>query len=224
MLLAALATAATGLQAARPLITDDARIVDASACQVESWVHRHRDTTELWALPGCNPTGNLELTLGGGRTRTSADGWQTTSLVLQGKTLFQPLTPGGWGWGLALGGSSNPSTGARDVYTYVPVSFSLRDDQTFVHLNLGAKREGLAHRKQFTWGLGLEQPLSEQLGLIGEVFSQDKGRPFAQLGGRVWLVRDRVQLDATVGNRLASGSQERWVSIGLRLLSPPFLP
>ena len=39
---AALALAALlpwgALQAARPMVTDDARIVDAQACQVESWV------------------------------------------------------------------------------------------------------------------------------------------------------------------------------------------
>ena len=30
--------------AARPLITDDARLVDAKACQVESWVRTNKDS------------------------------------------------------------------------------------------------------------------------------------------------------------------------------------
>ena len=45
--------------AARPLITDDARTVDAYACQVESWVKNNRNSREYWALPACNFTGNL---------------------------------------------------------------------------------------------------------------------------------------------------------------------
>lgn len=56
---------ASSAHAARPMITDDARLTDAGACQVESWVHIHGNQHEFWALPACNPGGNLELTLGG---------------------------------------------------------------------------------------------------------------------------------------------------------------
>ena len=209
--------------AARPLITDDARIVDPGACQVESWVRSNRNSTEGWALPGCNPSGNLELTLGGGRLHDGT-GTRTTSLVLQGKTLFRPLEANGWGWGAALGVASDPRTGARDVYGYLPVSWSLRNDHSFLHANLGVKQEGLVKLRQITWGLGLEQPVADHFGLIGEAFSQDKGRPFLQFGLRYWVLRDRVQLDATAGNRMGSATNERWFSIGLRLLTPPFLP
>jgi hypothetical protein len=37
-------------------------------------------------------------------------------------------------------------------------------------------------------------------------------------------VPGHVQVDTTYGNRAGSGTQERWLSIGLRLLSPAFLP
>ncbi len=43
--------------AARPMYTDDARIVDPKSCQVESWIRFNRDSTEYWALPACNPLG-----------------------------------------------------------------------------------------------------------------------------------------------------------------------
>ncbi len=210
-------------QAARPLNTDDARIVDPGACQLESWARSNRDSTELWALPGCNFSGNLELTLGGARLH-DAGGSHTMSLVLQGKTVIKPLTTNSWGWAAALGGANDPGTGSRDVYVYLPVSLSLMDDRAFLHLNLGAKREGVEHRKQLTWGLAAEHQISDRVGLIGETFAQDKGRPFAQLGMRYWVIRDQVQIDTTAGNRLSSGAGERWFSIGLRLLSPPFLP
>lgn len=39
-----------------------------------------------------------------------------------------------------------------------------------------------------------------------------------------WIVPNHVQLDATAGNRFGSRSDERWFSIGLRLLTPAFPP
>ena len=73
-----------------------------------------------------------------------------------------------------------------------------------------------------TWGLGTEAQLTERTWLIAETFGQNQGKPFHQLGLRHWLVPDRIQLDATYGNR--NGGGERWFSIGLRLLTPAFLP
>ena len=73
---------------ARPMITDDARTVDAYACQVESWVRTNQGSREFWALPACNFTGNLELTLGGSRTG-DALGSETSDVILQGKTLLK---------------------------------------------------------------------------------------------------------------------------------------
>lgn len=59
-LLLCLAAGSLHAHAARPMITDDARIVDAKACQVESWVKDNKGSTEYWAIPACNFTGNLE--------------------------------------------------------------------------------------------------------------------------------------------------------------------
>jgi hypothetical protein len=81
-------------QAARPMITDDARIVDAKVCQLESWVKKTPDSTETWALPACNFTGNLELTLGGALTREDGQ-TRTTDVQAQGKTIFKPLEVNG---------------------------------------------------------------------------------------------------------------------------------
>ena len=222
-LVGGLATIVPQVHAARPMITDDARIVDAKACQVETWVKQNRDSTEYWALPACNFTGNLEITLGGALGKDDTGTW-TTDVVLQGKTIFKPLEPNGWGIGLAAGTVRHPRTASRDWYAYVPTSFSFRDDAVIVHTNLGWLREGEAQRDRLTWGLGTEARLAERTWLIAETFGQNQGKPFHQLGLRHWLVPDRVQLDATYGNRNGAGNGERWFSIGLRLLSVPFLP
>lgn len=208
--------------AARPMMTDDARIVDAKACQLESWVKLNRDSTEFWALPACNFTGNLELTVGGAITREAGHA-RTTDVVIQGKTLFKAMDPNGWGIGLAAGTVNHPQAAARDWYAYVPASVSFNKDAVAVHANLGWQREGETRRNRLTWGLSTEVQLTERTWLIAETFGQNQGKPFHQFGVRHWLVPDRVQIDATYGNRNGSASTERWFSIGLRLLSVSFL-
>ncbi len=211
--------------AARPLITDDARTVDAKACQVESWVRTNKDSKEYWALPACNFTGNLELTFGGARTSDAA-GASTTDIVLQGKTLFKTLEPNGWSVGLAAGAVRHPGDGKRvsELYSYVPASFSYLNDKVVLHTNAGVLHNTVTSSTRATWGLATETALNERTWLIAETFQQKRGRPFYQAGVRYWIVPNHVQIDATYGNRFGVGNDERWFSIGLRLLSPAFLP
>ncbi len=217
--------AAPHAQAARPMVTDDARIVDAKACQIESWVKGNRGSTEFWALPACNFTGNLEFTFGGAHAR-EAGRTRTTDILVQGKTLLKPLDTNGWVVGLAAGTVRHPDSdnGTQDWYANVPASFSFRDDGMVVHANLGWMRDGKTLHDGLTWGLGSEAHLQERTWLIAEAFGQNHGNPFYQLGLRHWLMPDRIQLDTTYGNRVGSSRQERWFSVGLRLLTVPFLP
>lgn len=218
--------ASPAAHAARPMITDDASIVDPKACQLESWVQKDRNSTEYWTLPACNPTGNLELTLGGALTHSDI-GIRATDIVLQGKTLFKPLETNSWGIGLAAGTAYRPTIKAgehNDWYAYIPASFSFWDDYFVLHLNFGWLREQKIRHHRLTWGMGSETQLAERTWLIAETFGQNQGNPFYQMGLRHWIVPERVQLDATYGNRIDNGTQEQWFSIGLRLLSTPFLP
>lgn len=214
--------------AARPMVTDDARTVDAKACQVESWMRFNRDGRELWALPACNFTGNLEFTLGGGILKGD-DGSKTHDVVIQGKTLFKPLETGGYGVGMVLGTVRHPAINTRsnqlgDYYGYLPVSFSFADDRVVIHTNLGALRDGKERRTHATWGAGTEILVTPATYAIAEAFSPATGKSYVQFGVRHWLVANRVQIDATWGERLHEGSSERWYSLGLRLLTVPFLP
>jgi hypothetical protein len=227
LLLAAL-LASGSAQAARPMVTDDARIVDSKACQVESWTKFNRDNTEYWVQPACNFTGNLELALGGARGKSDS-GTQTTDIVIQGKTLFRTLEPNGWAWGLTVGNVRHPQINSSnnligDVYVNVPATVSFRDDRLLVHTNIGWLREKETGTHRMTWGVGTEAQLTPSTWLIAETYGQNQGRPFYQMGLRHWLVPNHVQIDATYGNRAGSSTQERWFSIGLRLLSPAFLP
>lgn len=222
---------ATTVYAARPMNTDDARIVDAKSCQLESWVKHPKGHTEFWAQPACNFTGNLELTTGGSLTREDGS-TRGSAQMLQGKTLFKPLETNGWGWGLAMGMARDPrrdAGGGHDMYAYVPVSLSLASNKVVLHSNVGWLREQGSRSNRLTWGLGSETQLHERTWLIAETYSQGSGKPLVQVGLRYWLVPDRVQIDATYGNRIggAGGSaqaSQSWFSLGLRLLTPAFLP
>src|SRR3954466_12292366 len=90
--------------AARPFVTDDARVVDEGGCQVETFVKRQRklDEREFWFLPACNPFGRVELTVG----RTWVDGTapgDSRVNILQAKTLLKRLETNGTGYALTLG-------------------------------------------------------------------------------------------------------------------------
>ncbi len=90
--------------AARPFVTDDARIVDEGGCQIESFVKRQRkfNEQEFWFLPGCTPTGPVELTLGGIRTDNAETGTSSGAIV-QAKTLIRTLRTNDYGLALTLG-------------------------------------------------------------------------------------------------------------------------
>lgn len=210
--------------AARPMNTDDARIVDAKACQLESWIKHPKGRTEFWAQPACNFSGNLELTMGAALTNEYG-ATHNSARLLQAKTLFRPLQTNDWGTGLAVGVQRDPRRGVgsgHEFYAYVPTSFSLRDDAVVLHTNVGWLRGQGTQRNRFTWGLGSEIQLNSQTWLIAETYGEGSDKPLLQLGLRHWLVPDRVQIDATYGNRIGEGSQ-RWFSLGLRLLTPAFL-
>lgn len=225
--LLALLTATSSVHAARPLITDDARTVDAYACQVESWVRDNRGSKEYWALPACNFTGNLELTLGGAKTRESGM-TETTDILLQGKTLFKPLETNGYGIGLAVGYNARPADNAErkllgNPYFYVPMSFSFKDDFFVLHTNVGARHARDQGKALGTWGIGSETKLSDRAYIIAETFGETRGNPSYQVGVRFWIVPNHVQVDTTYGNRFGTQTDNHWISVGLRLLTVPFL-
>lgn len=205
---------------ARPFVTDDARLTTAESCQLETWVRTYKDSHEAWALPACNPTGNLEFTMGGGRAWN--DGQRATSdFVFQLKTLFRPLSTNGWGWGLGVGTVRHPeiSPGPNllgNTYAYLPASFSFQDDRVVVHANIGWLKEHTTDRNNATWGLGAEFQATQRVMLIAETFGDHRHNPYWQTGGRLAIVPNRVQVDLTVGQQVDKPSSSRWISLGLR--------
>ncbi len=213
--------------AARPFVVDDARVVDRGACQVESWRRNNADGShEYWALPACNLKG-LEFTLGGGYLSSDTIGRDQTDYQFQAKTLFKPLEVNGWGYGIAAGVLRHADINLQpnligNYYFYVPVSRSLLDDRIVVLLNAGGVDNRDANRRGVTWGVGGEFYVHPRFMLAAEAYGATGFERFAQLGVRIWLVPDHVQLDASYGGSLQRFGDVHWNSIGVRLISKPF--
>jgi hypothetical protein len=208
--------------AARPLVTDDAHIVDPHACQLESYVKKLQDSTEYWALPACNPFENLELTIGGNWIRND-DSPNSNHLILQGKTIFRPVEVNGWGVGLAVGivKATSPAAtrGTTDLYANVPITFSLRDDTVLVHVNAGVDRDRVNDETKFTYGLASEIAINPRFSLLAETYGDSRENPFWQGGVRIWIVPERWQVDSTIGGQFGVGHSGVWFTVGIRLLS-----
>jgi hypothetical protein len=219
------ALACKNVHAGRPLVTDDAGLIEAKACQFETWLQRNRDSDEYWAVPACNVTGNFEIALGGARIDASEES-QTVG-VLQAKTLFKPLQTNGWGVGLVFGDRFTRRSRSEELYAFVPVSVSLRDDLLLLHTNLGWLRQraeppdGRRHRA--TWSVGAEGRVAANTFLSVETFGEIKGDSLYQVGIRHWLVTERIQVDATYGSRLGH-RDEYWFSLGMKFVTAPLLP
>lgn len=206
--------------AARPFVTDDARLTTGGSCQLESWVRLYSNSKELWALPACNPTGNLEFTFGGGRERPQ-EAPVTDDYVFQIKTLFRTLETNGWGVGFAAGTIQHPEINPGpnmlgNTYAYIPFSMSLNDDKLIVHANIGWLKDKASNTSSASWGIGGEFKLKPNLLGIAETYGDSRGMSYGQVGVRYSVIPDLFQVDATFGQQLSGFGNSDWVSFGIR--------
>ena len=207
--------------AARPFVTDDARLTTAGSCQLENWTRVYRESKEIWALPACNPTGNFELTVGAGYASNNGENG-TSDYLYQAKTLFRQLKSDDWGIGLAIGTIRHPAINPGpnllgNTYAYIPMSVSLNNDAVVLHSNIGWLKDRLTKEDRITWGIGAEFQASPRLLAIAETFGDHRTRPYWQVGARFAIIPDKVQIDATVGQQFSGPSGSQWISFGLRL-------
>lgn len=212
--------------AARPFIVDDARVVERGGCQVESWFKNNAGNQEAWALPACNPFG-IELTVGGGALFSGSGVRDHADYQLQAKALFRPLESNGWGWGLSAGAVRHADINVRqnlwgNYYFNVPVSKSFADDRLVLLLNAGGIDNRDDNRRGLSYGVGAEIYLTPRFMIATEAYGATGFDRFSQLGVRVWLVPERVQVDSTYGFQLNGPHRTEWVTLGFRLISRPF--
>lgn len=209
--------------AARPMVTDDANVVDPRACQVESWVRSIHSSVERWAVPGCNFFGDTELSVGANYLSVTDEPNQQLGL-LQVKKRWRVVESGQWGLSTTVGRVQSPSSVSRgspnvDTYLNVPVTWATLQGP-ILHLNLGAFHHQAERVTQTTWGVGAEVPVHPRLFAIMETYGETGTRSKVQVGLRFWLVPQVLQVDTTLGQDIQGVSNTRWLSMGLRFLTP----
>jgi hypothetical protein len=182
-------TVSMGAWAARPLNTDDANIVDEQSCQLETWFKKNHDSTEYWAVPGCNFGKDIEWSLGEQKQWNQQDPNGQVG-HFQAKKRWKPVKAGTWGLSTTLGISrSRWGDGTADQHLDRYLNVGMVN-----HADLGTVRR--------TYGLGAERPVSASTYLIAETFGEKDQPSRYQVGLRVWLIPKRVQLDTTYGNNV----------------------
>jgi hypothetical protein len=214
-------------QAARPFVTDDARIVDPEGRQIETFTKQQRNfkEREFWFLPAYNPGevlagGRMELTLGRYWVNSPANG-DNQATLMQVKTLLKPLETNGTGFALTVGSARADPFQQKHVwnpYFNAISSTSFANDRVVLHANLGGIRDHPASRSRATWGIGAEVMLvaPRVIGIV-ESYGQSGEKPTLHTGLRIWAIPNRWQIDATVGRQDASPSK-RFASVGMRFL------
>lgn len=193
--------------AARPLVTDDATIVDH--CQVESWWQRENGEPAFWLLPACNIAG-VEWSLGAAKTGHS----EPTQYAFSAKTELKPLEPNHYGLTVEVGheffaGSSL----AGDTHFNFALTKSWFDAQLLIHVNAGRLLHPQA-QDNWTSSMAAQWQLVQSQWVFAELFREAAGRPYYQLGYFIEVQPNRLQLDVSYGNKFHEKGRESFVSAG----------
>jgi len=206
------------VSAGRPLNTEDASILEARACQLEMWIDRSSQASDLWVVPACNFGANIEWQFGGARTFESDSGTLTQALV-QAKTVFRSVDDHPWGVGLVVGMNRSPRrethSGWGDPYVIAPLSWKLGASENLLHVNAGWLRDRAERRNLTLWGVAFESPATDAITLLGEAYGENSRKPSFRLGARFSAVKDRLDFDLTYVNRPGGTRAERFLSLGL---------
>jgi hypothetical protein len=237
--MAALLLAPLGAHAGRPMTTDDATVLDAHTCQLEAWWQRLSDHREAWLAPSCSigPDWEAGVSLvraSQARTVNSADdadganganGMPSTHSSarlggLYAKTVLRRLATNGWGLGLVASHMPQASGSmAGDTSLNVPLSVSLADDAVLVHANAGWTRQYAIRQGGATWALGTEVAVGPRAAVTLETYGSARDHSYIQAGARYSVIPNRLDVDASYGERLSARGKQGFFAIGLTVLA-----
>lgn len=221
--LTVLALAATAAHAGRPLVTEDAGVLDRGDCEWESVAARDtaRSTPTTKALStqvACGLGWGSQLALAIGHSR--AGGQTSRNLSLGAKTR---LIDGGedgpsltlaygaaWVRDSADGDRTQPELASANLVLSAPLA-----DGWTGHANLGPThyRDGQVTRT--TWALAAENDLSDQLGWGLEAYGEDGSCPWLGAGLR-WDASSSLNLNVSFA-RQAGADRARLITLGAKL-------
>lgn len=209
--LTCLLSAALPAQAGRPLQTEDAGILEARTCEVEGATARERapgaaTARETSLQLACGADFNSQFALA--VSRASAGGGSDTGLRLGGKTGLwsgsgddAPALTLAWGISRVKPAGGSWQSGTVDAVAV----FSAPVAGLTLHANLGHERDMATRQSSTPWGLALEHPGFGAWAPMAEVFGDDRGAPWWNLGLRWTLAKDQAFVDFSWGRQMAPG-------------------
>lgn len=221
----ALACAVPAALAGRPLLTEDAGILDRGACEIESALSRLRaqpGSHDAALKFGCGVGLDTQLALAAARARS--EGQVQRGLELSGKTQLWQGEPDNAGnapgltLAYALENARDPQRQRwRHASSLLNLVYSRPLPQTLqLHLNLAHFRDEQAQLRSTRWALALEHAGWGAWAPMGEIYGDDRSAPWWNLGLRLELLPERLYLDAACGQQINAARARLW-SAGFRL-------
>lgn len=193
--------------AERPMVVDDAGAMPKGGAKLEFGWSRDDDLRGWDFAVGYGLREDIELELAFERLRDHASSPRTDFEAVTIAAKWIPLQAD---HGLSAGLKAEVGSGRVDDHlgTVVKPKFhALTGLATWafaggqqLHLNLGRSWEKVddVSDGNNTWGLGFEQPLTEDVALTVETFGSEHARPDRQIGVR-WEVAEGLKLSAAAG-------------------------
>lgn len=216
------ALACASVHAGRPLVTEDAGVLDAGACEIESFASRQREpssprVTGASLQFGCGIGLRSQVALAGASARS--EGQTERSWALVGKTALNEPQEGEpaytLAWGSAWAKAPGDATRHEDSFLNGVISLPWHDTLT-LHANLGWSRSASARQDTTGWALALEHATTPTLTLMTEVFGSDRERsPWVQVAARWTLVPERLFVDGSWGVQ-TTGERPKMITLGLK--------
>jgi hypothetical protein len=217
----ALACIAPCAHAARPLVTEDSDALARGDCEAEAYAAR---ITSSGAEPlragvaqwGCGVGASTQLAAAYGRTHQAE--LKSQVVTLSGKTQFQVRGDDAPGLALAycLSGSRDEGESFRTESTALTLagSWSL-GGAGLLHGNLGWNHNRFTGRSATTWAAAAEAGIAPGTDLVGEVYGDDRTRPWANAGVR-WAASATWSLNASYGVLLET-PRIKLITVGAKL-------
>lgn len=215
LLAAALLALSGGAHAGRPLATEDADYLDRGKCEAEGFYAHLKpsgfDAAKGWTLQGaCGIGANTQVALAYSRARSGDETAQ--GLLLGGKTGIITRSGDGLGltlaWGLTGVKTSGSSFEHELTYLNLVATRELAASWT-AHANLGWVRSESADTNSTTWNLAIEKALGNGLEAMGELYGDDRSKPWVG-GGLRWAASNQLSLNASVAVQNDSPKLRLW--------------
>jgi hypothetical protein len=204
--------------AGRPLVTEDAGVLNRGECELESFAGRTREPTVRlqWVQVGCGTGFNTQLAVGAGREKS--DEGRATTGALTGKTFVRELTDeqAGFVFAYTLAGAKQHSDSFGHENTELKAVVTVPRGDWLFHGNLGWERSHVERSTHTLFALAVER--SGALGpvdLMAEVFGDDSEAAWVQLGARWAVIPERVFIDGSWGIQTNS-ERSKQVTVGVK--------